>query len=80
MIDTLIVLCYYITIEQRIYLKQEVSMKVIKVEYLFGENDYRCGRMAPYVITKDGINYLSLDAVKALGFIYETKEIEEVEI
>ena len=55
-------------------------MKVIKVEYLFGENDYRCGRMAPYVITKDGINYLSLDAVKALGFIYETKDIEEVEI
>lgn len=55
-------------------------MKVITVKYLFGENDYCGGRMAPYVITVDGINYLSLDDVKKLGFIYKEEAIKEVEI
>lgn len=54
-------------------------MLVCKVENLFGENDYRCGRMAKHVITVGGINYLPLDAVKRIGFIYETKDIEDVE-
>lgn len=55
-------------------------MKVIKVKYLFGENGYRCGRMAPYVITIGKTNYMSLDDVKKLGFIYEPEEVEEVEV
>lgn len=54
-------------------------MLMCKVENLFGENDYRCGRMAKHVITVGGINYLPLDAVKRIGFIYETKDIEDVE-
>lgn len=55
-------------------------MKVIKVKHLFGENNYRCGRMAPYVITIGKTNYMSLDDVKKLGFIYKTEAIEEVEV
>lgn len=54
-------------------------MLVCKVENLFGENDYRCGRMAKHVITVGKINYLPLSAVERLGFIYEPKDIEEVE-
>lgn len=54
-------------------------MLVCKVEKLFGENYYRCGRMAKHVITVGETNYLPLDAVKRLGFIYETSDIEEVE-
>lgn len=54
-------------------------MLVCKVENLFGENGYCCGRMAKHVITVDKINYLPLDAVKRLGFIYEVSDIEEVE-
>lgn len=54
-------------------------MLVCKVEKLFGENDYRCGRMAKHVITVGETNYLPLNAVKRLGFIYETSDIEEVE-
>lgn len=54
-------------------------MKAITVRNLFGENDYRCGRMAPYVITIGKTNYMSLDDVKHLGFIYELEDIEEIE-
>lgn len=54
-------------------------MLVCKVENLFGENAYRCGRMAEYVITVGETNYLPLDAVERLGFIYDTEDIEEVE-
>lgn len=54
-------------------------MKAIKVKHLFGENGYRCGRMAPYVITIGKTNYMSLDDVKKLGFIYESKEIEDID-
>lgn len=54
-------------------------MLVCKVENLFGDNDYRCGRMAKYVITIGETNYLPLDAVKRIGFIYETSDIEDVE-
>lgn len=54
-------------------------MLVCKVENLFGENAYRCGRMAEHVITVGETNYLPLDAVERLGFIYDTKGIEEVE-
>lgn len=43
-------------------------MLVCKVENLFGENDYRCGRMAEHVIT-----------VGRLGFIYDAEDIEDVE-
>ena len=35
--------------------------------------------MAKHVITVDKINYLPLDAVKRLGFIYEASDIEDVE-
>ncbi len=55
-------------------------MKAIKVKDLFGENGYRCGRMAPYVITVGKTNYMSLDDVKKLGFIYRCEDIEEVEL
>ena len=54
-------------------------MLVCKVEKLFGENGYRCGRMAKHVITVGKINYLPMSAVKRLGFIYEPEDIEEVE-
>lgn len=54
-------------------------MLVCKVENLFGENDYRCGRMAKYVITVGETNYLPLDAVKRIGLIYESEDIKEVE-
>lgn len=54
-------------------------MLVCKVENLFGENDYRCGRMAEHVITVGETNYLPLMAVERLGFIYEPEDIEEVE-
>lgn len=54
-------------------------MLVCKVENLFGENAYRCGRMAKHVITVGETNYLPLDAVERLGFIYNTEDIEEVE-
>lgn len=54
-------------------------MLVCKVENLFGENDYRCGRMAKYVITVGETNYLPLDAVKRIGFIYEGTDIEDIE-
>lgn len=39
-------------------------MLVCKVENLFGENGYCCGRMAEHVITVGKINYLPLIAVK----------------
>lgn len=54
-------------------------MLVCKVENLFGENDYRCGRMAEHVITVGEINYLPLSAVGRLGFIYDAEDIEDVE-
>lgn len=54
-------------------------MLVCKVENLFGENAYCCGRMAEHIITVGKINYLPLSAVKRLGFIYDTEDIEEVE-
>lgn len=54
-------------------------MLVCKVENLFGANDYRCGRMAKYVITVGETNYLPLDAVKRIGFIYEGTDIEDIE-
>lgn len=54
-------------------------MLVCKVENLFGENDYCCGRMAKYIITIGEINYLPLSAVGKLGFIYDAEDIEDVE-
>lgn len=54
-------------------------MLVCKVENLFGENAYRCGRMAEHVITVGETNYLPLDTVKRIGFIYKPEDIEEVE-
>lgn len=54
-------------------------MLVCKVENLFGNNNYDCGRMAKHVITVGETNYLPLDAVKRIGFIYEPEDIEEVE-
>lgn len=54
-------------------------MLVCKVENLFGENAYRCGRMAKHVITVGETNYLPLDAVERLGFIYDQEDIEEIE-
>lgn len=54
-------------------------MLVCKVENLFGDNDYRGGRMAKHVITVGETNYLPLDVVKRIGFIYEPEYIEEVE-
>ena len=54
-------------------------MLVCKVENLFGENGYYCGRMAKHVITVGETNYLPLNAVKRIGFIYEPEDIEEVE-
>lgn len=54
-------------------------MKAIKVKCLFGENGYRCGRMAPYVITIGKTNYMSLNDVKKFGFIYESKDIEDID-
>lgn len=54
-------------------------MLVCKVENLFGENDYCCGRMAEHIITVGETNYLPLMAVERLGFIYEPEDIEEVE-
>lgn len=54
-------------------------MLVCKVKNLFGENDYRCGRMAKHVITVGETNYLPLDAVKRIGFIYEGTDIEDIE-
>lgn len=54
-------------------------MLVCKVKNLFGENDYRCGRMAEHVITVGEINYLPLSAVGRLGFIYDAEDIEDVE-
>lgn len=54
-------------------------MKVIKVKCLFGENGYRCGRMAPYVITVGKTNYMSLNDVKKLGLIYELEHIEDID-
>lgn len=54
-------------------------MLVCKVENLFGDNDYRCGRMVKHVITVGKTNYLPLDAVKRIGFIYEPEDIEDVE-
>lgn len=54
-------------------------MLACRVENLFGENDYFCGRMKPYVITVDGVNYLPFDDVKKLGFIYEIEDIERIE-
>lgn len=54
-------------------------MLMCKVENLFGENGYRCGRMAKHVITIGETNYLPLDVVKRIGFIYKTKDIEDVE-
>ena len=54
-------------------------MLVCKVENLFGENGYYCGRMAKHVITVGETNYLPLDAVKRIGFIYETSDIEDIE-
>lgn len=50
-------------------------MLVCKVENLFGENYYRCGRMAEHVITVGETNYLPLMAVERLGFIYEPEDI-----
>lgn len=41
-------------------------MLVCKVENLFRENDYRCGRMAEHIITVGETNYLPLDAVERL--------------
>lgn len=54
-------------------------MLVCKVENLFGENGYYCGRMAKHVITVGETNYLPLDAVKRIGFIYEPEDIEDIE-
>lgn len=54
-------------------------MLVCKVENLFGENGYYCGRMAKHVITVGKINYLPLDVVKSIGFIYESEDIENIE-
>lgn len=54
-------------------------MLVCKVENLFGENDYCCGRMAKHVITVGETNYLPLDVVKRIGFIYEISDIEDIE-
>ena len=54
-------------------------MLVCKVENLFGENDYCCGIMEKHVITVGETNYLPLDAVKRIGFIYETSDIEDIE-
>lgn len=54
-------------------------MLACRVENLFGENDYLCGRMAPYVITVGEINYLLFEDVKKLGFIYEPEDVEEIE-
>lgn len=54
-------------------------MLVCKVKNLFGDNDYRCGRMAKHVITVGETNYLPLDAVKSIGFIYEPEDIENIE-
>ena len=54
-------------------------MLVCKVENLFGDNDYRCGIMAKHVITVGETNYLPLDAVKRIGFIYKGTDIEDIE-
>lgn len=54
-------------------------MLVCKVENLFGNNNYYCGRMAKHVITVGETNYLPLDAVKRIGFIYEGTDIEDIE-
>lgn len=54
-------------------------MLVCKVENLFGENYYRCGRMAKHVISIGKTNYLPLDVVRRIGFIYEATDIEDVE-
>lgn len=54
-------------------------MLVCKVENLFGKNGYYCGRMAKHVITVGETNYLPLDAVKRIGFIYEPEDIEDIE-
>ena len=53
-------------------------MKVVSYEDLFGENDFiSCNEED--VLIKDGIKYLPLDVVCAVGFHYETKDIQEVE-
>lgn len=54
-------------------------MLVCKVKNLFGENGYYCGRMEKHVITVGETNYLPLDAVKRIGFIYEPEDIEDIE-
>lgn len=54
-------------------------MLVCKVKNLFGKNGYYCGRMAKHVITVGETNYLPLDAVKRIGFIYEPEDIEDIE-
>lgn len=54
-------------------------MKAITVKKLFGENNYRYGRMADHVITVGKTNYLPLDAVRKLGFIYKTKDIKDID-
>ena len=53
-------------------------MKVVSYENLFGENDF-ISYYEEDVLIKDGIKYLPLDVVYAVGFHYETKDIQEVE-
>ena len=53
-------------------------MKVVSYEDLFGENDF-ISCCEEDVLIKDGIKYLPLNVVYAVGFHYETKDIQEVE-
>lgn len=55
-----------------------MKMEVISYLDLFGENDY-ISCCEEDVLVKDGIKYLPLDAVYAVDFHYETKDIQEVE-
>lgn len=68
-------------------------MLVCKVEKLFGENAYCCGKMAEYVITvgkinylplvaveKDGVKYLTLDTLRETSFVIMPCDLQEVEV
>lgn len=53
-------------------------MKVISYEDLFGSNDF-ISCCEEDVLVKDGIKYLPLYVVYAVGFHYEPKDIQEVD-
>lgn len=55
-------------------------MKVVSYEHLFGDNEYCLRDNEKYMVKKDGVKYMPLDVVEAIGFSYEQYAVQEVEI